>query len=447
MLLGAMRFPSTEPSAAWFGARPRSPRLWLPFAALGLAVGDAASRFLTSPIVELADLNPVAAVVLSAIAAALVGAWLTYLARAEERADGGELDELRGFRWPVLVVVPVGGVVGAAVSYLSRAGDFGSGVVLGLVCGLAAAPLCMAVVHAATRARRARLGSIVAAVDLQQVYGSLGAAIALAAMPAAISWPLVRAEGARPPWLACAAVLVGGLLAASGLSLCRSALRRLTALVSDLAEPTRAVAASNVPSFDLGLGEGVAARVEGGFSYRGAERETALVLGDVEEARRAITRALRFSALRVAAVVLVALVHVAASRQVVALAFETKLCERARMASCDGLATLLERRGEPGVVELSGRACVFGVVTSCQRLAAHLDPSAADHASAKALLDEACKAHVGAACQLLACAAPRTLSTPIATPPAASPRAAPPIRARRRSARRRTRRPAPSHPI
>jgi formylglycine-generating enzyme required for sulfatase activity len=403
-----MRFPSTETSGAFAGERPRSPRLWLPFAVLGVAVGDAASRLLTSPIVEIADLEPVVAVVLSGIAAALVGVWLTHLARAEERADGGEGDALRGWTWRVFVVVPVGGVVGAAVSWLSPHGDFGSGVGLGLACAVAACPLCVAIVHAAIRARRARLGSIVAAVDLQQVYGSLGAAIALAALPSAISWPLVRAEGARPPWLACAAVVVGGMLAASELSLGRAALRRLGGLVADLAEPTRAVAASDVPSFDLGLGEGVAARVEGGFSYRGAERETALVIGDVDEAKAAIARAVRWSFVRVAAVVVVALVHVAMSRQVVALAFETKLCARGRMASCDGLGDLLDARGVPGAVEVSGRACVFGVTTSCARLAAHVDVAAPDHAEAKARLDEACNAHVGVACQLLACAAPRT---------------------------------------
>jgi hypothetical protein len=63
-----------------------------------------------------------------------------------------------------------------------------SGILNGGLCSIAFLPICAAVLAAARRAERARLGSIVAGADLREVWAILAAALAVAT-----PWP-------SPPW-------------------------------------------------------------------------------------------------------------------------------------------------------------------------------------------------------------------------------------------------------
>ncbi len=313
-------------------------RLVLPFTVVGGAAGWLSAGFLQNPF--LAVIEPGYRGLAAGVAAAsgaLVGLALTRWsdARREMSSPSAALREARyprfdrskGAMWARLAAAVgmagafTGAVVAGAQSRpnptlgVTLEGDLGIGVVNGLLAGLAFLPVCALVFAAAQRAERARLGSLVAASDHRAVWGILLTALAAMASVAALDWPFVgRAffEEVEMPGVGVGVIAVAELAIVSVLLADARALgrvRRSGAL--EAREEGPALDAHAAKRVDLGLGEGL--RVElataGPAAYRSRERATALVVGDVTEARAALHRALLRGGVGLAVVGLAAGAH------------------------------------------------------------------------------------------------------------------------------------------
>jgi hypothetical protein len=157
----------------------------------------------------------------------------------------------------------------------------------GVLCSLVFLPVAIAVLRSARRAQRARLGTLVARADYRAVWGVLATALALTTLEAVPDW-LASRDGTIAVAIACACgVVVLAVLLWDG-----RASGRARETLADLAAPSP-FAHEAPETIDLGLGDGVGARIALGTSaYRDRDRTLALVRGDPLEVRRAMTRAL-----------------------------------------------------------------------------------------------------------------------------------------------------------
>lgn len=362
----------------------RFPHLALPFAIAGAAGGWLSATLVSNPAVQRFQWDVRApAVVAGATFTALAGWVITRWCTAEEPPWSEEMEELRPRRrpltkrWPAhaIAVITAGALAGASVAI---AADVYAGAALGALvgagCALAFVPVCLAVLAAAKRAERARLGSLVSDSDRRAVWGILATALALASLEALPGWPAANAGEAPLPWPAIGMLIVcgtviGGVLAADARG--RRRARRALATGLEPQDPSRLGSAdTRTPRIDLGLGEGLAAHMARSTSaYRGQDRPLALVQGDASLALPAFRRALVRGALGLAIVGVAGFLHFSAQDVSWQLAFHERRCERFGYRSCHLLADIVRGRTPDRAMALYEKACGLSSPESCVSLA------------------------------------------------------------------------------
>jgi hypothetical protein len=321
------------------------PRLALPFALVGAAAGWLLASFFDNPLL---DRVPNQAAPWAALCAAAFGALIGHRLQRRTGADEPYLPAanvaLRVAGHVLVGGVACGGLLGALI-YANEQGLY-SGLLGGLLGGAAFVPVAIVVVSAARRAERARLGSLVARADHRELWSVMLAALAVSTVFALIDWP-----AGRPPYVALG--LVGGALVASLHLLivdvrALSALRRVARAAERMERRERTLDEGEplpeVPAVDLGLGVEVRAElVQDGFAYRARAREAALLLGDLDEARAALRRALRVKATALSVAALMLGAHAAASGRRASIAYHQEVCARGSDAGCARVALALAR--------------------------------------------------------------------------------------------------------
>jgi len=245
-------------------------------------------------------------------------------------------------RWPLhaIVVLLAGAAIGATVGAecFSRALCAGAGA----LCALVFVPVCLAVVKAARRAQRGRLGSIVAASDRRAVWGIIALTLAVTTLEALPEWPASTVHEAPLPVvvpfaLGAAAALVLAILVADHRALAEAEAvigAGLSAQEPAEVEPEGAL----LPRLDLGLGDDLLARVaRGAAAYRHRERTVALVRGTPGLTLAALRRAVRRGRIGLAVLGVVAAAHLAAVTTPSLVAYERLRCGPWNMDAC-GLA-------------------------------------------------------------------------------------------------------------
>ena len=373
----------------------RFPHLALPFAIAGAAGGWLSAGLVSTPLLLHAERNQGTAAVLAAALAALTGLLIRRWCigrpapfRFDTPEPEPEPDRARtdvGWRHAAAVLV-AGTLTGVGVAVACRAyGGAGVGAAGGLACAIAFVPVCLAVIAAARRAQRARLGSLVAASDRRAVWGILAAALAVATLEAAPDWP-AAATGMLPvPWVAAGMLGAAGLTIAAVWILDVRARRRAERTIGEGLVPQEArdveAADTRVPRVDLGLGEEIGAQVaRAAAAYRGRDRAVALVLGDPEQAIGALRRASRRGAACLAVVGGAALVHLLAGTDIARIEFEERRCERYDFAACERLATSIRERHPERAMVLYERACRVSGKESCFAFGQMLSERAMDAA-------------------------------------------------------------------
>jgi hypothetical protein len=349
----------------------RFPSLLFPFAALGGAVGWAATGFLENPLVSLAMYaSPAASALIGAIGAGLVGWAVTAWARRRPSRADAWIRPVRLRLRLVLGVIAAGVATGALVGGLTHLHNgASSGALLGGLTGVAALPLVAAVFAAGKRAERARLGSIVAAADRRAVWVICAGALLVPSLATTLDWPMFTAGRGGAPW-------VGSMMAGAAVALLfamvgrdRAARRELEAVRRNTREATREPSV-DAPKIDVGLGEGVAAQYEAaGSAYRGSEREAMVLVGDVGEAGAALGHAFRRSTLALVAAIGCAGLHLAASSRLAEGPVLVAVCEH-DPSWCHTAGTAVEARGGDPEVHLGllARACRGYDASACDAL-------------------------------------------------------------------------------
>jgi hypothetical protein len=361
----------------------RMPRLEPPFAILGAVAGWTTARLLENRLIDVSRSLPITFAMLGGAAGgATVGyllvKWTQHDLRRQIRHDWENMRPYSPATWLRLALtLGLGGLlVGMLVGGFTppyQGGTEGAG--FGLLAGLALVPLGRALLATAERAQRARLGSIVAHADRRSLWGMLATAIAMVSLGALLEWPAWRGGVASLPWVAAAATVGPAAVLVAELVANLAAARRIHVAVRGTRDRDHDLAAppSGVPRLDLGVGDALRAQVAaGGGSYRQADREVALVIGDPADATRALRRANLIAAGRLGLVLLVGAAHGYAQLPGHALRYEAALCERRFMAECGRTALLLEARDGPTAksIDLLGVACrSFDSDASCEHLA------------------------------------------------------------------------------
>jgi hypothetical protein len=157
-------------------------------------------------------------------------------------------------------------------------------------------PVCLAVVAAARRAQRARLGSLVASCDRRAVWGILAITLGVTTVEALPEWPeWSSGSGAMPIVALALAALTGAVTLvvrhrdAGALKQARGEIEAgLLAQGHEDPEPEEGA----VARLDLGLGDEMLARIaHGAAAYRDRQRTVALVRGNPELSLFALRRA------------------------------------------------------------------------------------------------------------------------------------------------------------
>ena len=210
----------------------------------------------------------------------------------------------------VAAVLATGTVTGALIGGWFALDRVPIGAGGGLLCATASVPVVLAVVAAARRAQRARLGTLVASSDRRAVWGILATALAPTTLEALPDWWSVPPLGAVAIALgACGVVAV--VLADDA-----RAFRRAHAILEGLqAHDDSTPAPDEVAPIDLGLGDDLGAHLaRAGTAYRDRARAIDLVRGDPARVRAAMARARRRGAIAAALVVATLILHLVAAR-------------------------------------------------------------------------------------------------------------------------------------
>lgn len=385
---------------------PHIPDLMLPFGALGGVVGWIFTSALQNPVFRGDPASSrVMAAVGGAVTASLVGA---HLSRWTDAQIGDPSPSITWAQWAHLVVplFACSALTGALVGEMVR--DWSHGVQLGLLCALCATPLCAAVLRATLRAARARHGSLVADADRREVWSVLVLTATFATLADLLTGLAWKALGTPGPWISIAVVLGG--VAATAVILRRdlAARRTLAAESRDLRAREREHASpGQIPTLDLGLGDEQQARhVRGGSAYRHHDREVALVIGNLDEARSALDGAVRRRAASLCFTVLVAAAHTVALGPLYSIEYSEAVCDHHALSGCAAAARLLEARdpADERIGPLYARACDRRQLTPCDALVTWFsaNPDLAHQASAVSALTDTCAVGHGPSCSRLA---------------------------------------------
>jgi hypothetical protein len=331
----------------------RFPHLAPPFAIVGASAGWLSARFLQNPLVAMAPRTGAALVAGCAMLfAALTGAVLTRLCIGkrysyEIDAPDPEVRPSTDRGWIHTGAVLLAGTATGAISGLileeHTAGILPSAV-MGLCCTVAFVPVCLAVLAAARRAQRARLGSIVAASDRRAVWAILATTLVMVAAGAVLEWPAAAAGDVTDPIPALLIVLGAEVVVGCALLADVRALRTAKdAMAPGLTESGAAAIDPGAATLDLGLGEGVLAElVRSASAYRGRDRAVALVQGSPDQALDALSRAVRRGAVGMGVVLAVATAHAVALTRSAERAYEEHQCSEGLTRACAPAAWLAE---------------------------------------------------------------------------------------------------------
>jgi len=361
----------------------RFPQLALPFAIVGAAAGWLSAGLLANPLLRHTHpgkqgIAAMCAMVFAAAAGALLTRWCSVRKQLAYELDSPSPEARgRGDTWPrhVTVVLLAGTATGTAVAFVGNTfrGPAG-GAISGFLCALAFVPVCVAVILAARRALRARLGSIVADSDRRAVWGILAPALALATLEALPDWPAAMGGVIDVPVIALhlaqgAGVLLVGILIVDIVALRRA--RRALGSGLTLRDPGESGDVDgSVPRLDLGLGDESHARLSRSASaYRGRDRTLALVEGSPEQALSALRRAIVRGAVGIGVVAAVWSAHLAADTPYAYQRYTEHLCGKGDFASCVTAAYLVQPTDVERAILLYDRACHAGEVVGCLALA------------------------------------------------------------------------------
>jgi hypothetical protein len=280
------------------------------------AVAGGTTAFITAEVATEPDTMRVSyeALLVGVVMGALVGlgvrAWLVR----------EPYDATRMRRWlPIMSTWLAGGLLTSAVvavgTHLMRWGEvnsftleaFGIGV-LGTVLSL---PACVWLTSKARAARRARHGSLVAALDRRAIVGALLACMALETLLLLPNWRLAHYGLLQPPALALLAASAAFVGAGVLLWLDKRAARRVAALIGEVDTLDEIEAGSQrTPAVtDVGIGSETYGREEHGQAYRRGKRRIPLVRGSPEHAAAMLRRSVQLSWLRCLLLLLPALFH------------------------------------------------------------------------------------------------------------------------------------------
>jgi len=297
------------------GANARVPRLGLPFAVVGLAAGWLSARAVSSPLFD----PPARGISFerTAVTAACAGAVLGILCRRWCRRSLSFAGPPIPWHLVFILVELIGAGTGAFVSANAhRHRAWLEGTAIGLGCAVPVFPVVAVVIAAAQRAARARLGSIVAAADRRTVWAMLFAGLAPLTVPAVAEWLPGRRYLIFPPVLEIAIALVAFLVVTGCVVFDLAARARLRRMVGSLGalEPIADVdgAPRAIRRTDVGLGRGARARVHVPEHYRRGPEVRALVIGEPEEADRALASIVRHGGIRFVLAALVLGAHAVA---------------------------------------------------------------------------------------------------------------------------------------
>ncbi len=317
----------------------RFPSLVLPFAIVGAAAGWLSAGlggWVSQPL----------AAGCATVVAALTGALLrwTCVRRRYEYEMGDPDPELRPTTdtwWlHVAIVLGAGAITGYLVAALTPLCCTEDWCALGgALCAIVFVPVCLAVLAAARRAQRARLGSLVASCDRRAVWGILGTALAVTTVEALAEWPLAMLGHTDPPVVATALLLAA---AGAALAIRRADLRALRRARDEIAaglaaqDPTVVEhQPDTMARLDLGLGDDLLARfARGAAAYRQQERTVALVRGSPALAVQALQRAVRRGTLALVTIGIVSAVHAAAAMAPARLAYKIR-CHAGSGIACE----------------------------------------------------------------------------------------------------------------
>jgi hypothetical protein len=325
----------------------RFPRLIVPFAVVGAAAGWLSAELASNPLLRGRVSRPVAALAAS-LAAALIGLIIRRLCVGRrysyQMEDPDPETRPWADRWPVHVVLVLiaGAGIGAGISEEPPV----VGAVGGAACALAFVPVCLAVIAAARRAQRARLGSLVAATDRRAVWGILAITLAVTTLEALPAWPASTVKEAPAPlvalWvlLATCAVTIG-ILRSDQKVLAEAEVVIKAGLSAWEPAGVGREDGDEVARLDLGLGEDMQARIaRGAAAYRDRERTVALVRGAPEAALHALRRAVRRSEIGLVVTGAVLAAHAAAQTTPALVAYEDLRCSYWNGAACSIAADL-----------------------------------------------------------------------------------------------------------
>lgn len=324
----------------------RFPSLALPFAITGSAAGWLSAGLLQQPLryVPNGRFRVLAALIgltLGALTGALlrrycVGKRYTWQLDAPDPEARPSSDTWGAHAFTILAA---GAIAGALVMGLWGEADRAAlSALVGLACTIPFLPICAAVLSAARRAQRGRLGSLVASADRRAVWGILAITLLFASLEGVVDWITPRSDWSGPePLLALLAALFL-TLAAVTIADFRAYRRARLAITTSLVrheEDDRAVEVEAAPRLDLGLGNEVHAQLQRGVAaYRGRDRALALVQGDPERALAALRGALRRDVSGLGAMLALGLVHTAAQGAYAARVYQEIRCEAGVLESC-----------------------------------------------------------------------------------------------------------------
>jgi hypothetical protein len=332
----------------------RFPQLALPFAITGACAGWLSAAMVSNPLFGFRA-KPEIATAWATVLAALTGFALTRacVGRRYDYEMGEPDPEVRPATdtWPlqITIVIAAGATTGGLLASMTPGCTTTEECIIGgALCALAFFPVCLAVIGAARRAQRARLGSIVAASDRRAVWGILAMLLAVMSLEMLPNWPAYFAQIDVPSPAPVLAILAASTLCTVGVLFADArALRRARLVVAhglsvheqQEAEP----GAADAPRLDLGIGNEILAKVtRGAAAYRHREQTLALVKGTPKLALDALGRAVRRGMFGLALIAAAGVVHVYANSEAALMTYLTTRCGPRDRAACNMAADRVE---------------------------------------------------------------------------------------------------------
>lgn len=246
----------------------------------------------------------------------------------------------------------------------------------GLLCAVLFLPVCAAVLNAARRAQRGRLGSLVAGADRRAVWGILSTTLLVATLEGLPDWPAPQSGLSGPA--PAAALIVAALsciviVLAADLNAHRRAKQAIAPGLVRHESDDRGVDAEDAPRLDLGIGNELHAHLHrGAAAYRSRNRALSLVQGDPERAVAALRRAIGRGVVGLGVACAVVMAHAAADSQLALAYYQELRCAMGVEQSCGDAVVNGLSGGDldrANAIVLFSRSCDRGDGRSCMSIA------------------------------------------------------------------------------